>query len=178
MDRLVDFSRIPVEGKTFRCGRSQLSFPPSQHGDGTDFRDVLLDVEVQPLSDRFAVTGSIRASSEFSCSRCLKPFEVLFSESFSTIYVLSSNKILQECHQVESEDIKVVGDQLPKLDLDTIIMEQLARLIPIKPICSDRCEGLCPMCGIDRNVDRCTCSPQKIDPRLEPLRSFRKKLER
>jgi uncharacterized protein len=28
---------------------------------------------------------------------------------------------------------------------------------PMSPLCRDECQGLCPECGVDRNVESCAC---------------------
>jgi uncharacterized protein len=30
----------------------------------------------------------------------------------------------------------------------------------MNPLCSDECEGLCPVCGVNRNKTECQCSRQ------------------
>jgi uncharacterized protein len=34
----------------------------------------------------------------------------------------------------------------------------LALAVPVQPLCREDCLGLCPRCGIDRNVERCSCT--------------------
>jgi uncharacterized protein len=35
-------------------------------------------------------------------------------------------------------------------------------LIPLNPLCSNNCKGLCPSCGADLNKERCTCADKNI----------------
>jgi len=48
--------------------------------------------------------------------------------------------------------------------------EQFFLALPMKPLCREDCKGLCPVCGINRNRETCTCQSEWVDPRLEPLR--------
>ena len=41
--------------------------------------------------------------------------------------------------------------------------------IPMKPLCSEDCLGLCVQCGTDRNINRCDCVVEFIDPRWRAL---------
>ena len=35
------------------------------------------------------------------------------------------------------------------------------------------CAGLCPVCGINRNRETCTCQSEWVDPRMEPLKRLK-----
>ncbi|MBI5187527.1 MAG: DUF177 domain-containing protein, partial [Nitrospirae bacterium] len=59
------------------------------------------------------------------------------------------------------------GEELELLDL---IKEQVMLNLPMKPLCSDSCKGICPQCGTDLNEGNCGCSREDIDPRLEVLK--------
>jgi len=41
------------------------------------------------------------------------------------------------------------------------VRQAVAVEIPGEPVCSKACRGLCPSCGIDRNIDSCRCEEQK-----------------
>ena len=34
------------------------------------------------------------------------------------------------------------------------------------------CAGLCPNCGVDRNVESCSCETESSDPRWDALREL------
>jgi uncharacterized protein len=59
-----------------------------------------------------------------------------------------------------------------------MVTEQLYLGLPLKPICSPDCRGLCPSCGANRNTDPCDCADEPIDPRLAPLLRFRQRKTR
>ena len=37
--------------------------------------------------------------------------------------------------------------------------EQFVLTLPMKPLCSDDCKGLCPVCGTNLNRGTCDCKP-------------------
>jgi uncharacterized protein len=45
--------------------------------------------------------------------------------------------------------------------------------LPMKPLCSPDCRGLCPVCGANRNKEKCFCE-EAIDPRLAVLKNWAK----
>jgi uncharacterized protein len=51
--------------------------------------------------------------------------------------------------------------------------EQFYLALPMKPLCRPDCQGLCPVCGKNRNVETCACQSEWVDPRMEALRRLR-----
>jgi uncharacterized protein len=49
----------------------------------------------------------------------------------------------------------------PEILLDRFVGEMLALGVPVQPLCQEDCRGLCPRCGIDRNLEACTCTELK-----------------
>lgn len=74
------------------------------------------------------------------------------------------------------ESEAVAGETYPLdgeiLDLEPLIRDALVLELPQAPVCRVDCEGLCPECGIDRNVQTCTCAPEHLDPRWAALQSL------
>jgi uncharacterized protein len=115
----------------------------------------------------------LEAPLEMPCSRCLEPVRQDVSSDFDRTLV-----------PVESEDAEVaVGDDedetlMPvvgaRAELEAIATEQLYLSLPLKPICSIDCRGLCPRCGANRNAGACGCVVEDVDPRLAPLLQFKR----
>jgi uncharacterized protein len=55
--------------------------------------------------------------------------------------------------------------------------EQFVLALPMKPLCSATCKGLCVHCGANLNQGPCACAPQWTDPRLAVLKEIRTKLD-
>jgi uncharacterized protein len=41
--------------------------------------------------------------------------------------------------------------------LADVVTEQVILAVPMKVICRPECQGLCPVCGINRNLEACGC---------------------
>ena len=63
--------------------------------------------------------------------------------------------------------------QIPLQELAT---EQIQLTIPMKPLCDERCLGLCPQCGKNRNREDCQCETVIGDERWGALKDFREEL--
>lgn len=87
------------------------------------------------------VVDSCEARFKTFCDRCLKPFDI--SVSFKFEIFLSNNKIEHLRNRI--------------LVLDNQIRENLILSVPIKKICKETCQGLCPVCGQNMNVKKCSC---------------------
>ena len=53
-----------------------------------------------------------------------------------------------------------------------LLREQFYLALPMKPLCREECQGLCPQCGVNRNVEACQCSTRWDDPRLAALKAL------
>jgi uncharacterized protein len=59
-----------------------------------------------------------------------------------------------------------------ELDLGAVIETETTLALPMKPLCRESCLGLCPACGVNRNLVACTCPERPSDPRLAVLRDL------
>ena len=57
------------------------------------------------------------------------------------------------------------------------ITELVAGALPLKAICREDCKGLCPHCGLNLNVEQCSCAEPIEDPRWSALKEIRDKLD-
>jgi uncharacterized protein len=70
------------------------------------------------------------------------------------------------------EEIEVPADELDVgfysgdgIEVADVVTEQVILSVPMKVICRAECQGLCPVCGADRNLETCQCaSPQARSP--------------
>ena len=73
----------------------------------------------------------------------------------------------------EAEEARVIRQvQAPFVDLGEMLREQFYLALPMQPLCRPDCQGLCPVCGVDRNLERCECQTEWVDPRLSGLKAL------
>jgi len=65
-----------------------------------------------------------------------------------------------------------------KIDLGEVVREQLYLALPMKPLCREDCKGLCPVCGVNRNRETCTCQQEWVDPRMAALEQWKTRNEK
>ncbi len=78
-------------------------------------------------------------------------------------------KVAGECGRcLEPVEMEVVNDkihlfyELPdedELDITEDVRAEIMLELPVNPLCSEDCPGLCPTCGKDLNEGPCNCRP-------------------
>jgi uncharacterized protein len=131
--------------------------------------ELSMDVEKQG-ADAFAVSGRVKTRLELSCSRCLDSFEIPVDASFELRYVPFSENRGEGEREIEEDDLITAYYREGMLDIGELLREQFQLALPMKPLCSDACRGLCPQCGANLNRTDCGCTPAWDDPRLAPLK--------
>jgi uncharacterized protein len=127
-------------------------------------------VEIRKAGTEVLIKGKITGRLSFVCSRCLRPFEYYVNSAFDLVYLPEELDELKE--ELEDDDLDKFFYYRQQLDLREIILEQLNLSFPLKPLCSENCEGLCPICGELIDEGRCSCDFKEPDSRLGKLKSF------
>jgi uncharacterized protein len=130
----------------------------------TDGDPVVVDVVLESLSDGITVHGTVRARWVGSCRRCLGP---------AGGELLADVQELYQRHPVDEDAFAFDGDHL---DLRPMVRELVIVELPIVPLCGEACRGLCPVCGADRNVERCGHDETPVDVRWSALDVLRERL--
>jgi uncharacterized protein len=120
----------------------------------------------------FAVTGEVRTRLELSCSRCLEPFDVPVNAAFELRYVPQAENTGDGEREIAEDDLITAFYREGMLDIGDLLREQFQLALPMKPLCTDDCRGLCRQCGANLNRTECGCTPAWEDPRLSPLKNL------
>lgn len=153
------------------------TYPPSvfdpQDPDYRVVSPVELTADVQKLGGvAFGVSGHVKARLELECGRCLEPFELPVEADFDLRYVPAVANTGEEEQEVGDEDLSIAFYREGMLDLVDLLREQFVLALPMKPLCSEDCRGLCPQCGTNLKKTQCACTPAWEDPRLAALKSL------
>ncbi len=144
-----------------------------------------LDPDIKPLSaldgsiqlirtaDGILARGTLHASVELVCSRCLEPFAmpvrfVVEEEYHPTIDITTGASL----PRAEEDEAATSIDDHHILDLTEVVRQDILLAIPPYPVCRRQCAGLCPKCGKNWNEGPCDCKDDDIDPRMEKLKAL------
>jgi uncharacterized protein len=128
-----------------------------------------LDLRLESVLEGVLVTGSADLQVGAECSRCLEPFdwheEIDLTELFRYPSTDARGAIVEE--EDESEDpLPVLQDDL--IDLEPVLRDAVVLDLPLAPLCSEDCLGLCPQCGA-RLEDDPQHAHETTDPRWAAL---------
>jgi uncharacterized protein len=169
---LLDLNKLHGQREHF-----ERTFPPSAFDPpDSDYRvaaPVALVLDVQRLGDdAYGLAGRVSTRLEVVCSRCVEPFEVPIDAPFDLRYVPQAANAGEGEVEVGEDDLATAFHREGLVDLIDLLREQFVLALPMKPLCSEACGGLCPECGTNLNKTQCTCAPKWEDPRLAPLKSL------
>lgn len=103
---------------------------------------------------------------EEACGRCLNLYE-------SKKETVLNGKLVGETNvENEGEEENLIYYTDNKLDLTEDIIDTIILNLPMKPLCSNDCKGLCQKCGINLNEEQCNCELEYVDPRFEKLKEL------
>jgi uncharacterized protein len=122
--------------------------------------------------DAFRVTGRLKTRLELECGRCVELFRIPLAADFELQYVPATENTGDSEREIADDDLTVSFYRDGILDIGELLREQFQLALPMKPLCSDGCRGLCPECGANLNRTECGCAPKWEDPRLAPLKGL------
>jgi DUF177 domain-containing protein len=121
------------------------------------------------------LTGGMEADIELACSRCGKPFGVHMSAQFKLDLVPAESLPREEERELQAGDLEVEFYKNGIIDFKDFLREQVLLQVPMKPLCTEDCRGLCQYCGQDLNLAQCECEPPAGHPGLAGLKDLLEK---
>ncbi len=123
--------------------------------------EIDVDVVLESLQGgAIVVTGKVAAPWMGDCARCLQAATGTVDVTVREIF--ESNGDGEEVYPLSGAQV-----DLEPLARDAVLLE-----LPLVPLCSEDCQGLCPSCGADLTEGGCECEREEIDPRWAALESL------
>jgi uncharacterized protein len=129
-----------------------------------DDQPIHVRLHLEALSDGIAVTGVVAAHWHGECRRCLTPVSEVAYVDIDELYQIAVT---------DPDAFLIENDQLTLLPM---VRENVLIAVPLWLLCRPDCTGLCPECGIDRNVSTCSCQPVVADERWSALQELKLRL--
>ena len=135
---------------------------------------IQFQLRIQKSGQLVEVDGRLETVVSLSCGRCLQAYETPLASEFAltfTPYVESEQEADTEEAEVEldTDELGLVYYKDDYLDLLQPLQDQLIMALPISPVCSDECRGLCPECGCNLNIDKCRCEKKIFNNKFSAL---------
>jgi uncharacterized metal-binding protein YceD (DUF177 family) len=128
------------------------------------------------LPGEYLVDGSTSFTGDLTCSRCVEPFPFANSSEFHLRFRPRSVVLGESEVEITPDELDIEFYTERLIPLRDLAAEQVQLSIPMKPLCTESCLGLCPQCGTNRNLDACTCQSSVSDERWGALAGIRAEL--
>jgi uncharacterized protein len=113
---------------------------------------VELDIRLESVAQGVLASAEIYAVAHGECIRCLDPVEVVIDRKIQELYRYEPTNEKGRKKRREDEDVDLEGEEELQMvgdlmDLEIPIIDAIILTLPVNPLCSDECLGLCPDCG-------------------------------
>ncbi|MHB1987154.1 MAG: YceD family protein [Acidimicrobiales bacterium] len=116
------------------------------------------------------VAGRVTAPWSGMCRRCLETARGTIEADVRELCIDPRDTSIGEPDVTRSDDemYRLGADEL---DIEPIVRDACILDLPLAPLCSESCGGLCPSCGANRNKEMCSCA-EPSDERWSGLASL------
>jgi uncharacterized protein len=182
MNDIIDFDDIDEHGPQTYRGTFGVPASELERDEVASLGDVAIEANVQKgdVEDEYVADGTVNFTADLTCARCVEPYPFANASTFHVRF-----RPRPEI-SAENEEIEIAGEE--ELDVEFysertvplryLALEQIQLSIPMKPLCDEKCLGLCPQCGVNRSRESCSCGESIVDERWGALKEFRDELSK
>jgi uncharacterized protein len=128
--------------------------------------------ELSDATQEIRVSGHLSTRMDLACDRCLEPTVFPLDADFSLLYRPAASLADGEEAAIDDKEAEVGFYEGQGLDLRDVLREEILLLLPMQRVCSQDCQGICPLCGQNRNEVACDCRQELADDRWAGLRNL------
>lgn len=125
---------------------------------------VELDLVLESVMEGVLVSGTATATATGTCARCLDPITEEIDVDVQELFAYPGSATEETTD--EDEIPRLVDD---RIDLEPIVRDAVVLALPLAPLCSEDCPGLCTECGVKWADLEPGHGHEKIDPRWAAL---------
>jgi len=133
---------------------------------------VKVDLSVSKSGNQLICRGKVKTSVRLECSRCLLVYGEPIISNLDFVVDFGESPIPMNQDRSGEDNYFVADSSSGSFQIDNLVRETIILSLPLKPLCSENCRGLCPICGADLNKSQCGCVKKEIDPRWEKLKNL------
>jgi uncharacterized protein len=119
------------------------------------------------------VRGHLEGVLQLNCSRCLIAFNLPIEADFDLLLAPAPDRVTED-EELSKSDLDRDFYAGETVNLENILREQVLLTLPLKPLCAEACQGLCPRCGADLNQETCQCPAEKSTSPLAILKNIKR----
>ena len=173
IEQWIPLNSLPASGSSFTIDDAMVwSEPVREFGMTCTFRvPMRAEVFLLPQEGGCFVRGHLTGEVSLPCDRCSEEAVVALDHRFEGFEPMPEAEADEEDAEFD-ERVMRLGDSGPEVNLASLLWEEFSLALPVHPLCSPECKGLCPTCGNNLNAGSCSCSQDEGDPRLAALRGL------
>jgi uncharacterized protein len=123
-----------------------------------DDTPIAAELLLESVVEGIVVSGHVGGTWKLRCARCLTEFDRPFDVTVSELFVPVPS---------DGDDAYPLGPD-GELDPDQMVRDAVGVEMPFSPLCRPDCQGLCEICGGNRNLGECPGHTRE-DPRFAVL---------
>ncbi|HDZ89944.1 MAG: DUF177 domain-containing protein [Deltaproteobacteria bacterium] len=123
--------------------------------------------------ENLVVQGRLSGGIRVRCDRCLSEYFHELKPGFRLFLSPPPEDVNENEIELCEEDMGIRFFTGDTCDTDEIIREQILLTLPIKTLCAEGCQGLCPRCGANLNMGRCGCREENGHPAFLKLKQLK-----
>jgi len=123
------------------------------------------------------VRGHLAVTMRCDCNRCLEPAEFPIDSSFDLFYrpaEEAGDKAEAEV-EIDEGEAEIAFYEGGGIELTDVLREHVLLSMPMQRLCRAECQGMCPICGQNRNLINCGCEAKLVDDRWSALKNLQVK---
>jgi uncharacterized protein len=125
--------------------------------------DLRLHALAELVGSEIRIRGRFGTRLQVECHRCGAPVELPLEENFDLYYRPLSTIAREEELEIPADELEVGFYSGEGVEISDLVKEQVILALPMKILCRPDCEGLCPVCGVNLNAEKCQCQPVRND---------------
>jgi uncharacterized protein len=118
------------------------------------------------------VRGNLEVVMTAECDRCLGRARFPLNQRYDLFYRPAKEIAREEEVSIDEGEAEIGFYEGDGLELEEILREQVLLALPMQRVCRDECQGICPVCGRNRNEMACDCKTDAADDRWAALRNL------
>jgi len=118
------------------------------------------------------IRGTVQVDFDCVCHRCLEPAPQHI-DSVLDLFFRPQPKIENHVEvQLEEGEIDLSFYEGDGVSLRIALRDYIILSQPMQYFCKPDCKGLCPHCGVNRNLTPCNCAAERIASKMASLREL------
>ena len=118
------------------------------------------------------IQGRLSVEMGCNCDRCLAVARFPLDAPFDLFYRPMSFIARDEEVEIDEGEAEIAFYEHGGILLEDVLREQVMLALPMQRVCREDCQGICPVCGADRNETECDCRVKTTDDRWGALRNL------